>query len=343
MRLHAKAIAALLALAALASGSAQAQTDDGFYKGKTVRILVGGAAGAAYDFVGRALAAHMGRHIPGEPNVVVENMPGAASIVMMNYLANRAPRDGTAMGMPLNGIVLEPRLKSLSRDGSSVQFDLSKMPFIGTPAQQPQVLWVWHDTPYKTLHDLVDKPSNFGATAPGGDNFILPTMSNQLLGTQMKLVSGYKGVNDIFLAVEQGEVHGNTANLSSLLGKPDWMRANKARSLVQFGTERLPALKDIPTAIELAPDESARQMFRVYATKFKTTYPVLLPPEVPRARVALLRAAFDATMKDPAFIADAQKIGIDVDPLGGPEIEKVMKDIDSVPQDVIDRLRKLVN
>ncbi|MBX9738478.1 MAG: hypothetical protein K2X62_00310 [Beijerinckiaceae bacterium] len=340
---RASAALAILGACIAASAPASAQGEDMFYKGKTVRILVGGAAGAAYDFVGRAIATHLGRHIPGEPNVVVENMPGAASIVMTNYLYNRAPRDGTAIGMPLNGIVLEPRLKSLSRDGAAVQFDLSKMSFIGTPAQQPQVLWVWHRTPYANVQDLVSKPSNFGATAPGGDNYILPNLSNQLLGTQMKVVTGYKGVNDIFLAVEQGEVHGNTANLSSLLGKPDWMRDNKARILMQFGTERLPALKDVPTAIELAKDDAARLMFRVYATKFKVTYPLLLPPDVPPARIATLRAAFDKTMKDPAFIADAEKIGIEVTPLGGADIEKVMAEIDAVPQDAIDRLRKLLN
>lgn len=329
--------------AMLAATCAQAQDEAAFFKGKTVRILVGGAAGAAYDFVGRALAAHMGRHIPGEPSVIVENMPGAASIVMMNTLYNRAARDGTAMGMPLNGIVLEPRLKSLSRDGSNVHFDLSKMRFVGTPAQQPQVLWVWHQTPYASIEDLRSRPSNFGSTAPGGDNYILPTLSNALLGTQMKIITGYKGVNDIFLATEQGEVHGATVNFSSLLGKPDWMAAGKARILIQFGTERLASLKDVPTAIELAKDEGSRQMLRVYATKFKTTYPILLPPDVPAARVRTMQGAFDATMLDKAFIADAEKIGIDVSPLGGPEIEKVMAEIEAAPQDVIDRLRLLVN
>jgi tripartite-type tricarboxylate transporter receptor subunit TctC len=343
-RLTRLAGALAIAVAAQSIGTtAQAQPEDQFYKGKTVRILVGGASGAAYDFVGRAIANHMGRHIPGEPGIVVENMPGAASIVMTNYLYNRAPRDGTAIGMPLNGIVLEPRLKSLSRDGSNVQFDLARMSFIGTPAQQPQVLWVWHQTSYKNVQDLVSQPSNFGATAPGGDNFILPNLANQLLGTQMKVVTGYKGVNDIFIAVERGEVHGNTANLSSLLGKPDWMRENKARILMQFGTERLDALKDVPTAIELARNEEARLMFKVYATKFKVTYPLLLPPDVPPARVAILRDAFDKTMKDPAFIADAQKIGIDVTPLGGGQIDEVMAEINAVPQDAIDRLRKLLH
>lgn len=335
---------ALLAASALmAPLAAHAQSEADFFKGKTVRILVGGASGAAYDFVGRALAAHLGRHIPGEPNMVVENMPGAASIVMMNHLYNRAPRDGTALGMPLNGVVLEGRLKSLSRDGSNVHFDLSKMRFVGTPAQQPQVLWVWHKTPFMSVDDLKTKPSNFGSTAPGGDNYILPTLANALIGTQMKIIPGYKGVNDIFLAAEQGEVHGATVNFSSLLGKPDWMREGKARILIQFGTERLPNLKDVPTAIELAKDEAGKRMLRVYATKFKTTYPILLPPEVPAARVATLRKAFDETMRDKGFIADAEKIGLEVSPLSGDEIEQVMADIDAAPQDVIDRLRALVN
>ena len=331
------------ALGLMVSAPALAQDEAAFFKGKTVRILVGGASGAAYDFVGRALAAHIGRHLPGEPSVVVENMPGAASIVMMNHLYNRAAKDGTVMGMPLNGIVLEPRLKSLSRDGSNVHFDLSKMRFVGTPAQQPQVLWVWHKTPYASVADLKKTPSNFGSTAPGGDNFILPTLANALLGTQMKIITGYKGVNDIFLAAEQGEVHGATVNFSSLLGKPDWMKEKKARILIQFGTERLANLKDVPTAIELASDEASKQMLRVYATKFKTTYPILLPPDVPDARVKTVQKAFDETMKDRAFITDAEKIGIDVEPLSGSEIEKVMAEINAAPQEAIDRLRQLVN
>jgi tripartite-type tricarboxylate transporter receptor subunit TctC len=338
-----KIIIGFAAMLAVSLGPALAQDETAFFKGKTVRILSGGAPGAAYDFVGRAIAAHIGRHLPGEPSVVIENMPGAASIVMMNHLYNRAAKDGTVLGMPLNGIVLEPRLKSLSRDGSNVHFDLSKMRFVGTPAQQPQVLWVWHKTPYASLDDLKKTPSNFGSTAPGGDNFILPTLANALLGTQMKVITGYKGVNDIFLAAEQGEVHGATVNFSSLLGKPDWMKEKKARILIQFGTERLANLKDVPTAIELASDEASKQMLRVYATKFKTTYPILLPPDVPDARVKTVQKAFDDTMKDKAFIADAEKIGIDVEPLSGAEIEKVMAEINAAPQDVIDRLRQLVN
>ena len=335
---------ALAALAALCGASVARAADAGdFYRGKTIHILVGGAAGAAYDFVGRVLAAHLGDHIPGNPGVVVDNMPGAASLVMMNSLYGRAARDGTVMGMPLNGIVLEPRLKVLSRDGGNVGFDLTKMSWIGTPAQQPQVLWVWHETPFQTAEDLKKNKLVVGATAPGGDNYTLPLLANALIGTKIDIVSGYQGVNDIFLAAERGEVQGNTANLSSLLGNSDWMAAKKARILIQFGAERLPDLKDVPTAMDLASDAAGREALRVYAMKFRTTYPIVLPPEVPPERVAILRSAFDATMTDPKFVADAKKIGLDVSPLSGPDIGQIMHDIDAAPQAAIDKLHSIIN
>ncbi len=314
-----------------------------FYRGKTIHIITGGAPGAAYDFVARAMATHFSKHIPGNPAVVVENMPGAASLTMTNTLYNRSARDGTVLGMPLNGIVLEPSLKLLSRDGGNVSFDISKMNWIGTPAQQPQVLWVYHTAPQQSAADLKTMKTIVGATAPGGDNYTLPLISNALNGTKFEMITGYKAVNDIFLAAEQGEVQGNTANLSSLLGRPDWMRDKKLRILVQFGAERLPELKDVPTAAELAPDEASRQAWRAYAMKFKTTYPIAMPPDVPKDRVIAMRAAFDQLMKDPAFIADAEKIGIDVQPLGGVAIEKIIADIAAVPEPVMERLRKIIN
>ena len=353
-RSHAMALVALAVVTALiAAASARAQgaassTAGGeqamaeFYKGKTVRLVVGAAPGAAYDFVGRAFAAHFGRYIPGNPTLVVENMPGAAGIIMMNQLYNRAPRDGTVLGMPLSGIVLERRLKALSRDGSNVHFDVARMSYLGTPAQQPQSIVVWHGSPFKSLADLQSTAATFGTTAPGTDSFVLPTMTNQLLGTRIKVVSGYKAVNDIFFAMEQGELQGACVLLSSLLGKADWVRENKARILFHFGAERIASLPDIPTAIELAPSEDARLMLRIYGSKFRTTYPIMLPPDVPSARIAGLRAAFDATMKDARFIADAKKVGVDVDPLGGDAIERLSAEIDAMPQPVIDRLRKLI-
>ena len=338
-----RTLALLVALSSLMVDPACAQGADPFWRGKTVKIMIAGAPGAAYDFVGRALAAHMGRHIPGGPAVVVENVPGAASLILLNTLYNKAARDGTVFGLPLNGVVLEPRLKVLSREGGAVNFDLSKMEFVGTPTQQPQILWVFHKTPFNTAADLVKTKSILGSTAPGGDNSILPALANVFLGTKMEVVTGYPSVNNIFLASETGEVHGGTVNYSSLAGKTDWMEQNKARVLIQFGVERIPELPDTPTAIELARDEVGRQALRTYALKYRTTYPFLLPPGVPADRVAALRLAFMETMKDPRFIEDARRIGVDVNPLDGAEIGKIMREIDEAPLEAIESLRKILN
>ena len=338
-----RTLALLVALSSLMVDPACAQGADPFWRGKTVKIMIAAAPGAAYDFVGRALAAHMGRHIPGGPAVVVENVPGAASLILLNTLYNKAARDGTVFGLPLNGVVLEPRLKVLSREGGAVNFDLSKMEFVGTPTQQPQILWVFHKTPFNTAADLVKTKSILGSTAPGGDNSILPALANVFLGAKMEVVTGYPSVNNIFLASETGEVHGGTVNYSSLAGKTDWMEQNKARVLIQFGVERIPELPDTPTAIELARDEVGRQALRTYALKYRTTYPFLLPPGVPADRVAALRLAFMETMKDPRFIEDARRIGVDVNPLDGAEIGKIMREIDEAPLEAIESLRKILN
>ena len=331
-----------LALAATAASAAAQDEVTEFYKGKTVKLIVGAAAGAAYDFVGRAIAPHYGRYIPGNPTVIVENVPGAAGIIMMNQLYNRAPRDGTAMGMPLSGIMHETRLKALSRDGSNVHFDLARMSFVGTPAQQPQGFVIWHRLPYQTFADIKGKALTFGTTAPGTDSNVLPNLTNQLLGTQIKVISGYKGVNDIFFAIENGELQGASVLLSSLLGKADWVRERKARMLVHFATERIAVMPGVPTAVELAETEDAKLMLRTYGAKYKVTYPIMLPPEVPAARIATLRRAFDALVKDPQFIADCKRVGVDVEPLSGEAIARIVAEIDAVPQPVIDRLRKLM-
>lgn len=327
----------------LTSSPVSAQTPAEFYKGKTVHLIVGTAAGAAYDFAGRAVAAHLGRFIPGNPAVVVENMPGAASLPMMNHLYNRAARDGTVIGLPLNTVVLEPSLKTLSREGGAVLFDLTKMSWIGTPAQQPQSFVVWKDAPFRTHADLRGKDALFGTTSVGTDSAVMPQFTNQLMGTKIKVIAGYKGVTDIFHAMETGELQGASVLLSSFLGKQDWVRDKKARVLLHFGTERIKSIPDVPTAIELAPDDEAKTMLRIYATKFKTTYPLLAPPGVPDDRIKALREAFDAAMKDPAMIAEAARFGIDIDPLSGAEIAALIQDVEKAPASVIDKLRKFLD
>ena len=338
------AIVSALAIMAMASlhQPAHAQAPRGAFAGRLMKLYVGAPVGAAYDLVGRAVAANITRHLAGSPTLIVENMPGAASIVMINHLYNRAPRDGTALGLALNGIVLESRLKVLSRDGSSVRFDVSKLGWLGSPAQEPIIFLVWHATPFQSVADLKLTPADFGTSSQGTDNYVLPIMANRLLGTRIKVAAGYKGVGEIFLAMERGELQGAAVLQSNLATKPDWLRDRQIRVLVQFGTGRMRQMPEVPTALELAGDDEARSLLAVYANKFKATYPFFLPPDVPQAATAELRAAFDAVFKDERFIVDAGRIGVDVDPISGEEISRLMRRIEAVPQATMDRLRTLV-
>jgi tripartite-type tricarboxylate transporter receptor subunit TctC len=285
----------------------------------------------------------MSRHIPGNPAVIVRNMPGAAGLVVTNYLYNLARQDGTVIGMPTSNVPLEPRLKLLSPDGGNVKFDLSKFAWLGTPLQEPQVTWVWHDAPATNVDDLKLNPVLMGATAASADNAILPLVVNKLLGTKMKVATGYQGQNEINLAAERGEVQGNNTGLSNLtVNKADWLRDHKVRILLQFGVDRLPQLPDVPTVIELTPNEADRAALRFYTIKFNMARPILIPPGVPADRVAALQAAFEATMTDPLYLNDAKSIGLDTNWLGAKALADQAHAIADTPQAVVDHLHELL-
>jgi len=335
-------MALALALGATTS-PAPAQPVADFYRGKTIEFLIGAAAAGGYDVVGRLLANHMPRHIPGNPAIIVRNMPGATGLIMTNNLYNVAKRDGTAMGMPTSNVPIEPRLKLISPDGSNIKFDVGRMRWIGTPLQEPQVTWLWHTAPAKSVDDLKTNTILMGATTPSADNSILPHLANALVGTRMQVVTGYQGQNEINIAAERGEVQGNNTGLSNLVvNKSDWLRDNKVRILIQYGTERLAALKDVPTVSELAATDADRAMLRFYALKFNMARPVVLPPEVPADRVAALQSAFEATMKDPAYLEEARKIRLDTNWLGSRELTEQVRLVQQTPQAVVDRLRELL-
>jgi tripartite-type tricarboxylate transporter receptor subunit TctC len=335
------AIALVIVPLTLAQSRAEPVAD--FYRGKTIEFLIGAAAAGGYDVVGRLLANHMPRHIPGNPAVVVRNMPGATGLIMTNYLYNVAKHDGTVMGMPTGNVPSEPRLKLISPDGSNIKFDVTRMSWIGTPLQEPQVTWLWHTAPAKTVEDLKTKTILMGATTISADNSILPTLVNALIGTRMKVVTGYRGQNEINIAAERGEVQGNNTGFSNLaVNKADWLRDGKVRILLQYGTERLPALKDVPTVIELAANDDDRALLRFYALKFHMARPVVLPPDVPAERVAAIQSAFEATMKDPAYLEEARRIRLDVNWLGSRDITAQVRQIQETPQAIVDRLRQLL-
>jgi tripartite-type tricarboxylate transporter receptor subunit TctC len=335
-------VATLLA-ALTASSAARGDPVADFYRGKTIELSIAGAAAGGYDVAARTVADHMSRHIPGNPTIVVRNMPGAAGLVVTNYLYNVAKRDGTAIGMPTSNIPIEPRLKLLSPDGSKLKFDLARFAWIGTPLQEPQVTWVWHTAPVTNVNDLKTTQILMGATATSADNAILPLLDNELIGTKMKILTGYQGQNEINLAAERGEVQGNNTGLSNLtVNKTEWITDHKVRILLQYGTERLPQLSDVPTAIELATSDADRAALRFYAIKFTLARPLLIPPDVPADRVAALQQAFADTMTDPRYLEEAQRIGLDTNWLGAKDVSDRIRDINETPQAVIDRLRDLL-
>ncbi|HWG05563.1 MAG TPA: tripartite tricarboxylate transporter substrate-binding protein [Beijerinckiaceae bacterium] len=314
-----------------------------FYRGKTVHIFVGASAGGGYDLVARLIASRIGAHIPGNPNVVVDNMPAASGLAMANYLYNSAPRDGTSLGVPTNAMALEPRLKMLTRAGGTASFDITKFNWLGDAARQPQVLFVWHTAGIKTAEDLKTTKIVVAALSVGSDSFILPTVINNMLGTKMQIVPGYEGHGDTFVAIERGEVQGYNDSFAGLIGnKPDWIRDKLVYIPIQFGRERLAALPDVPTAVELAPDLLDKEALLFYSTKYDLAYTLVATPDVPADRLAALRDAFDATMQDADYIDNAKKIELPVNPLRADAVTKIIDSVQVTPQNVIDRMRELM-
>jgi tripartite-type tricarboxylate transporter receptor subunit TctC len=332
-----------LAIIGSAQGARAQNSVADFYRGKTMSLVVGAPAGGGYDLVGRLVASRIGAHIPGRPNVVVQNLPSAGGLVMANNLYNIAAKDGTVIGVPSNAITLETRLKLLTRSGGNAAFDVAKFNWLGTAARQPQVTYAWHTAGVVTAQDLVTKPIIMAALSPGSDSYILSVVMNNVLGARMKIVTGYEGAADTSVALERGEVQAYNNNFTSLLANhPDWIADKRVHILVQFGRERLDILPDVPTAIELATKEIDRASLRLYATKYEVAYGVMTPPGVPAERVGALRAAFDATMKDPEFIAGAQRMRLPLNSLDGAAVSKLIAEIDQAPQDVVDNMRALM-
>ncbi len=334
-------IAAFTACAFTAPTRAQSIAD--FYRGKTIQMLIGGSPGVSYDFVGRAVAQHMSRHIPGNPGFVVENMPGAGSLTMTNHLYNVARRDGTVIGMPNTNVIFEPTLKLLSRDGGAVQFDLEKFIWLGTPVQEPQIMLVSRAAPATTLAQMKTTKVVFGASNAGTDNYMLPNLVNRLWGTQIETVLGYKSPADIFIALDRGEVQGVSAAQSTLMvNRSNWIRDNKVAVIMQFGFERVRDLPDTPTALEQSPNPEASEMLRFIATKFSLARPFVLPPGTPADRADALRKAYDETIADPEFLTDMGKLGVEIRPVDGPEMTRLIHNIQIMPARTVEQLRALM-
>ena len=330
------AAAGLLASASLI-GSAQAQSET---FDKPVTIYVAGTAGGGIDLLARALARHMGQYLPGNPNMVVQDMPGAGGIRAANFLAEAAPRDGTAIGTFAGGPVIEPLIGARNPG-----YDMSKFTWVGAVSKDVGVCLSYGTTPFKTVEDLRDKQMIVAGTGAGSDSDTYPIILNEVLKTKIKLITGYLGTKETIMAIETGEAHGRCSVAWSALkmARPDWLRDKKINVIMQFGLEKSRELPDVPLVLDLVKNPEDRQLMELLMGTMAVARPFMAPPGVPPARAALLRRAFDKTMTDAGFLAEAQQLQLDVEPTSGEEAQKVVQNMYATPKAVVERAKKLLS
>ena len=328
-------LAICLLLGASVPALAQQDVAD-FYRGKTVRLVVGVAVGSGYDITARALQRHLGAHIPGNPTVIVQNQPGAGSLTMTNQLFATGPFDGTAIGAPFNGLPTAPLLQP-----AGVRFDPVKLIWIGSTNRETQVTYLWHTAPVQTFAEIANKEVIVGAQAPGSTQFDYPMIANHVFGHKFKVITGYESTAKIHLAMERGEIHGNGATnwttLKSL--NSNWLEEKKVKVLAQWTLRKHPELTDVPVVLDFAKNDADRQALLLMIARLEYGRPYFVPPGVPPARVDALRRAFDATMKDKDFLADAEKMKLEIDPLTGEEVAAVIEQVSRTSPETAARVR----
>jgi tripartite-type tricarboxylate transporter receptor subunit TctC len=344
MRLNARFLAAVILPMAMAGINAEARAEAAadFFAGKQVSLLIGTTPGGGYDAYGRALARHLGRHIPGNPGIITKNMPGAGGLALANHLYNRAPKDGTEIATVQNGLPFEKLFYMLSPEGNNALFDSTKFGWIGSMTQTVFVTVTWQTSPTKTLQDAMARETTLGASGTSADSYVLAMLSNNLLGTKFKVVVGYAGATEVDLAVEKGEVDGEAGKDWTTLTstRPQWIRDKKVNILVQMGMKPHPDIKGVPMAIDLAKTPEDRQVMEVVFAKFGMSRPFMAPPDLPPERLATLRQAFDATVRDPAFLAEAEKLGMEINPVSGPDLQALVTRIMNTPPALAERARE---
>jgi tripartite-type tricarboxylate transporter receptor subunit TctC len=314
--------------------SARADEIEDFYRGRNLIVMVGVGAGGEYDLQMRLVARHIGKHIPGKPATIAQNMVGATGLLMANYLANVAPKDGSVIALVQNGL---PSYQAMG--GTAVEFDVRKFGWIGNTTDSPNVLNSWHTTNIKTIEEAMQRELVVGSPGTATTSYIYPSVMNALIGTKFKIVSGYPGGNDVNLAMEKGEVGGRGSNswASWKSGHAHWIEEKKIHILVQVALKRAPDLPDVPLAQDLAGKPEDRALIDFLLTPQDMGRPFFSPPEVPPERVATLRDAFAKTLKDPDFMREADKAGIEVQFTSGEDVHKLLERIHKSPPQLIER------
>jgi tripartite-type tricarboxylate transporter receptor subunit TctC len=327
-------LSAFAVLVSLLAGRSAAAADD-FYSGKTIQLLIGFSSGGGYDLYARTLARYLGRHIPGHPQIVPENMPGAGSLKLVNYLYNVAPRDGSVIGHFAPGVIAEPLLGQ----GESAQFDATKFGWLGSVSQEVGVCAFMASTGIATIEDMRRKPSVLGASGAGAESSVFAAVMRNMFHMPIRTVTGYPGGSEITLAMQRHEVDGHCGwSWTSLLSRNKPMLTAKEINLtlqIAMTKDDDPALDGVPLIMDLTEDADARAALKLIVSRQSMARPFAAPPGVPPQRLALLRAAFDATMQDDDFLTEARAADLEVRPVGGPAVETLIKDIYASPPEAI--------
>lgn len=316
---------------------AVALASDGFYERNPLRLIVGNGPGAGYDAYARLYARHVSKHIPGNPNVVVLNRPGAGSLIMMNELSSSAPRDGGTIGMPLRNI---PTAELLGEP--NIKFDVNQLVWLGSMNDEVSVCGVWHTHPVRQMTDLKTVDTAIGATGLNDDTAVFPNMLNRVYGSKMRVVTGYTSAAEISLAIERGEVQGRCGMSYSQLTGPNasWLKEGNFRVLLQLSLEKHKDLPDVPIVTEIVDKKYAGALKLMFARQLWGR-PLVAPPNIPTDRASLLRSSFDATMKDPDFLADASKAKLEINPVSGAKMQLLIGELSALPKDVVEIARSI--
>jgi tripartite-type tricarboxylate transporter receptor subunit TctC len=334
--IHCGLAAALLAVV-ITQPALSAGVED-FYKGKSISLLIGYSVGGGYDAYGRLLARHLGKHIPGNPSVVPQNMTGAGSLKAANYVYSVASKDGSVIGTFSRSLGIAPLI-------DKAEFDSTKFTWLGSVTDEVSLCVTRHDAPVKTFSELLVKPATFGAEGAGSDPNVFASFYRNVLGAKIKVVTGYPGTNEIQLAIERGEVDGLCGlSWSTLKGRyPHWLKDKKANILVQAGIKKQPELPDIPSASDLAKETDQRQILKLLLIGQAMARPFAAPPGIPADRKAALIAAFERTTADPEFLAEAERLNFEVNPVSANRLEALLAEAYATPKDVIAKAAKAMS
>ncbi|HWX82170.1 MAG TPA: hypothetical protein VNZ48_01110 [Xanthobacteraceae bacterium] len=327
----ARILSCALPLVAIAPAAAGTPDPAEFYKGKTITLITSTGVGGTYDVIARLVARFMPRYIPGHPGMVVQNMPGGGNVLATNFIYGIAPKDGTAIAtihsaMPLHQVL----------DSQGIRYDADRFNWLGSTGPQNEVILVWHSAGIRTIADATEREVVVGGTGTGSGMVIIPTMMNNLLGTKFKIVSGYRTSEEVNFGMERGEVQARAFSFGSITSQhPDWLTEHKVTFIAQEGARREKLLPDVPLLTELAKSEEQRRIFQLVSSAPALGQPYVAPPDLPADRLAVLRSAFAATLKDAAFLAETAKMRFDIDPLGADDVALIARDTTHAPPDII--------